>query len=107
MWNPAAQAHLPRPDLVPTALLSSPSNDRRDATLCLQGSASGSPWAHAGIRDIDHGCFDAGAADAVARAPAGQARVGGGDDGVLVHEALPIWLYSGPRLFGYSSTMTS
>jgi hypothetical protein len=60
---------------------------------------SGSPWAHAGVRDIDQGCFDAGAAAADARARPVRRALAEGNDGVLVHEARPIWLISGPRMF--------
>src|SRR5664280_1187040 len=62
--------------------------------LAQQCVAPGNPWAHAGVDDIDHGCSDAGAADADARAPAGQARVGGGER----------WAYSITRLYQSGST---
>jgi hypothetical protein len=68
---------------------------------------SGNPWVHAGVRDIDHGCFDAGAADADVMARPVRRALAEGNDGVLVHEARPIWLISGPRLFEPSSTVTS
>jgi hypothetical protein len=39
-WSPRPQVLSPRPDLEPAMLLSTPSNGRRDATICLQGRMS-------------------------------------------------------------------